>query len=130
MPFGSLGECEHHCFGGALFLGTATKAPTGRPGLKVSKPKEKLPHPSLVRRVGGALIVPRPLRARQRLSLLAPPILCECRHRGLARRRVAVGPSFDHLVGQCEHRGREFNAEGLRGLEVDHEFKFRRLLDG
>src|SRR5262249_32956481 len=38
--------------------------------------------------------------------------------------------SFDHLVGAVEQRGRDRDAQRLRSLEVDHEFIFRRLLDG
>src|SRR5262249_38037850 len=34
---------------------------------------------------------------------------------------------FDHLVGKRQQRWRHVEAERLGGLEVDHEFKFRRL---
>jgi hypothetical protein len=37
--------------------------------------------------------------------------------------------SFDHLVGTGEQRGWHGKAERLRGFEVDHQFKIRRLLD-
>jgi hypothetical protein len=36
---------------------------------------------------------------------------------------------FDHLVGAGEQRGRFVEAERLGCLEVDHEVKFRGLLD-
>ena len=38
--------------------------------------------------------------------------------------------SFDHLVGPGEQRLRHIEAERLGGLEVDGQFKFRRLLNG
>jgi hypothetical protein len=37
-------------------------------------------------------------------------------------------PSFDHLVGAGEQGGRESNAKGLGGLEVEDEFDIRGLL--
>src|SRR5258708_4592938 len=37
--------------------------------------------------------------------------------------------SFDHLVGAAEQRERDDEAEGFRGLEVDDQLDFRRLLD-
>jgi Adenylate and Guanylate cyclase catalytic domain len=39
-------------------------------------------------------------------------------------------PSFDHLFGAGEQRGRHGEAERLCGLEVDHQFNFSALLDG
>jgi hypothetical protein len=38
--------------------------------------------------------------------------------------------SFDDLVGACEDRLRDSQAERLGGLHIDHQFKFGRLLDG
>src|SRR5215204_2423872 len=35
--------------------------------------------------------------------------------------------SFDHLVGAGEERGRDREAEGVGGFEVDHELKLCRL---
>jgi len=39
------------------------------------------------------------------------------------------GHLFDHLVGAKQDRGRHFNAERLRGLEVDYQLHLCRLLD-
>ena len=36
---------------------------------------------------------------------------------------------FDHLIGSGEQHGRDFEAESLRGLQVDHEFELVYLLD-
>jgi hypothetical protein len=38
--------------------------------------------------------------------------------------------SFDHLVGTGERSGREGDAKGLRGLEVDDKLELGGLLDG
>src|SRR5579872_335812 len=43
--------------------------------------------------------------------------------------KPGYGPSFDHLVGAREQRGRDCQAERLRGLEVDHKIKLGRLFD-
>src|SRR5262245_35166981 len=37
-------------------------------------------------------------------------------------------PSFDHLVGACEQRGRPFEAESLCRVQVDHQLVFGRCL--
>ena len=37
---------------------------------------------------------------------------------------------MDDLIRPREHRRRDREAEGLRGLQVDHELELRRLLDG
>jgi hypothetical protein len=37
--------------------------------------------------------------------------------------------SFDHLVGACEERRRDFDAERLGGLKIDHQIELDRQLD-
>src|SRR5262249_49813633 len=37
--------------------------------------------------------------------------------------------SLDHLIGTREQRRRDFEAEGFRGLQVDHELESRGLID-
>ena len=49
---------------------------------------------------------------------------------GASRPNTANRPaSLDDLVGAGEDRWRHGEAERLRGLEVDHQLEFRRLLD-
>ncbi|MFZ1206530.1 MAG: hypothetical protein WAN94_00025, partial [Pseudolabrys sp.] len=36
---------------------------------------------------------------------------------------------FNHFIGERDQPGRNGKAEGFRGLEIDHEFKFCRLED-
>ena len=38
--------------------------------------------------------------------------------------------SLDDLLGPHEHRGRDGEAEGLGGPQIDHDLELRRLLDG
>jgi hypothetical protein len=44
--------------------------------------------------------------------------------------RVSTTESLDYLICPLEERLRDREAEGLRGLEVDHQLELRRLLDG
>ena len=50
--------------------------------------------------------------------------------RPLADRKIGNRKSLDHLVRPCEHLWRNRQADLLRGLQIDHELEFRRLLDG
>src|SRR6266545_181523 len=43
---------------------------------------------------------------------------------------MPADPSLDHLIGALQERGRDRQAEGLGGLEVDYEFERDGLLDG
>jgi hypothetical protein len=40
-----------------------------------------------------------------------------------------IGTLFDHLVGAGENSVRDRNTERLRGLKIDGQFEFGRLLD-
>src|SRR5437588_7940048 len=43
--------------------------------------------------------------------------------------QLCLAHSFDHLVGDGEHAGRNYQAERLRHFEVDAELELDRLLD-
>src|SRR6187549_3107701 len=58
-----------------------------------------------------------------RYSLLGPDL-----HR-LDRTSLRLAHSFDHLVGEREQRGRDFEAERLCGLAVKNEFELVYLLN-
>ena len=55
----------------------------------------------------------------------------DCRRRQLALRcrKGPSTPSFDHLVGEREQIVGDFDAERLRGPEVDHRLELGRLQD-
>src|SRR5437773_11701293 len=55
------------------------------------------------------------------------PLLGLDLHR-LDRTSLRLAHSFDHLVGAGEQRWRHFEAEGLRGPEIDCQFVSGRLL--
>src|SRR6516225_2940972 len=58
-----------------------------------------------------------------RYSLLGPDF-----HR-LDRTSLRLAHSFDHLVGAADERQRDGQPERSRGLEIDDQLDFRRLLD-
>jgi hypothetical protein len=51
------------------------------------------------------------------------------RHRSAISLRQDDSCSFDHLVGACEERRRDFDAERLGGLKIDHQIELDRQLD-
>ena len=44
--------------------------------------------------------------------------------------QIVFAASANHLVGPCQHVGRNREADLLRRLEINHKLEFRRLLDG
>jgi hypothetical protein len=51
---------------------------------------------------------------------------CHNRTHGTAASDVVVARLFGHLVGQRQQLVRDFEAQRLRGLEVDHELELGR----
>jgi hypothetical protein len=43
--------------------------------------------------------------------------------------QIVFAASANHLVGPCQHVGRNREADLLRGFEIDDELKLGRLLD-
>ncbi len=62
-------------------------------------------------------------KARLRVTQSGPRCGCQ-----LVLHQMA-GRLLDRLVGECEHIGRNFEAERFRSFEVDHQRILCRLLD-
>src|SRR6266705_1495721 len=57
------------------------------------------------------------------------PLLGPDSHR-LDRTSLRLAHSFDHLVGAQYECGRDLQSNRLRGLEIDDQLEFRRLIIG
>jgi hypothetical protein len=64
-------------------------------------------------KVGASYLSPR-LKRRQQIRV---------------RNNSAAGASLDRLVGSGELRRRDVDSERLSGLQIDHMFKFGRVLN-
>jgi len=73
----------------------------------------------------------RPRSTPATTTATAKPIRANPIRHGPNPRLVAVGVVclIDHLIRPQQQRGRDGEAEGLRGLDIDHEFELSRLFD-
>ena len=89
-----------------------------------------------------ALRTPRTGALRTRpaggVAFFVPLVAIRAHHSlGTAARKAEVGArqllcqkrSFDHLVGEREQRGRNFEPECFGGFQIDHQLEFGRLLN-